>query len=167
MPLTHWGTHILIRFLFSHTLDLTNLNCLFVPVTYSRSHYDIASKVWFNLPLPKDKELACGAPTPRILSLDDYFLQETSTYEKDPETGKKILVKVGNYLSFLDLVVKLLLTSSYSVLSYGTTTEERIFPLKSTTFCSMVHLVSWTCMGRSSFFIMLNITVVWWFDGAV
>lgn len=38
--------------------------------------------------------MACGAPTPRILSLDDYFLQETTKQEEDPETGKKVQVKV-------------------------------------------------------------------------
>ena len=38
--------------------------------------------------------MACGAPAPRILSLDDYFLQETSKQEEDPETGKKVQVKV-------------------------------------------------------------------------
>ena len=43
--------------------------------------------------------MACGAPTPRILSLDDYFLQETTKQEEDPETGKKIQVKVTCYFS--------------------------------------------------------------------
>ena len=38
--------------------------------------------------------MACGAHAPRILSLDDYFLQETSKQEEDPETGKKVEVKV-------------------------------------------------------------------------
>ena len=43
--------------------------------------------------------MACGAPTPRILSLDDYFLQETTKQEEDPETGKKVQVKVTCYFS--------------------------------------------------------------------
>ena len=43
--------------------------------------------------------MACGAPTPRILSLDDYFLQETTKQEEDPETGKKVQVKVTSYFS--------------------------------------------------------------------
>ena len=42
----------------------------------------------------QDKEVACGAHAPRILSLDDYFLQETNKQEEDPETGKKVKVKV-------------------------------------------------------------------------
>ncbi|CAB4005041.1 Hypothetical predicted protein, partial [Paramuricea clavata] len=48
--------------------------------------------------LIKDKEVACGAHAPRILSLDDYFLQETSKQEEDPETGKKVEVKGTEYV---------------------------------------------------------------------
>ncbi|XP_028408960.1 uncharacterized protein LOC114531547 [Dendronephthya gigantea] len=48
--------------------------------------------------LIKDKEVACGAHAPRILSLDDYFLQETSKEEQDPDTGKKVKVKATEYV---------------------------------------------------------------------
>jgi hypothetical protein len=45
--------------------------------------------------------VACGAHAPRILSLDDYFLQETNKQEEDPETGKKVKVKVIYLLQYI------------------------------------------------------------------
>lgn len=43
--------------------------------------------------LIKDKEIELGGPTPRLLSLDDYFLVETEKTRKCEKTGRKIVDK--------------------------------------------------------------------------
>lgn len=42
----------------------------------------------------QDKEVECGGPAPRVLSLDDYFITEVEKEERDPDTGKKVKKKV-------------------------------------------------------------------------
>lgn len=58
---------------------------------------------WTFLQVPKsisvllssqDKEVECGGPAPRVLSLDDYFITEVEKEERDPDTGKKVKKKV-------------------------------------------------------------------------
>ncbi|XP_015720611.2 YLP motif-containing protein 1 isoform X3 [Coturnix japonica] len=47
--------------------------------------------------LIRDKEVECGGPAPRVLSLDDYFITEVEKEERDPDTGKKVKKKVMEY----------------------------------------------------------------------
>ncbi|XP_025056673.1 YLP motif-containing protein 1 isoform X2 [Alligator sinensis] len=47
--------------------------------------------------LIRDKEVDCGGPAPRVLSLDDYFITEVEKEERDPDTGKKVKKKVMEY----------------------------------------------------------------------
>eukprot|EP00079_Xenopus_tropicalis_P038124 XP_017951895.1 PREDICTED: YLP motif-containing protein 1 [Xenopus tropicalis] len=47
--------------------------------------------------LIRDKEVECGGPAPRVLSLDDYFITEVEKVEKDPDSGKKVKKKVMEY----------------------------------------------------------------------
>lgn len=42
--------------------------------------------------LIKDKEVEMGGPTPRLLSIDDYFMIENDYEEKCPKTGRKVSV---------------------------------------------------------------------------
>lgn len=41
-----------------------------------------------------------GGQAPRILSLDDYFMTEVTKTEIDPETNKKVEIKVEIFLIF-------------------------------------------------------------------
>lgn len=45
--------------------------------------------------LIKDKEVEQGGSTPRMLSLDDYFVSEVEKEDRDPETGRKVKNKVS------------------------------------------------------------------------
>ena len=47
--------------------------------------------------VPQEKEVACGAAPPRILSLDPYFVSEVERVERDPETGRRVKRKVEEY----------------------------------------------------------------------
>uniref|UniRef100_A0A8C8SQI1 YLP motif-containing protein 1 n=1 Tax=Pelusios castaneus TaxID=367368 RepID=A0A8C8SQI1_9SAUR len=47
--------------------------------------------------LIRDKEVECGGPAPRVLSLDDYFITEVEKEERDPDSGKKVKKKVMEY----------------------------------------------------------------------
>lgn len=47
--------------------------------------------------LIKEKEVEQGGATPRMLSLDDYFVTEVEKEERDPETGRKVKTKVMEY----------------------------------------------------------------------
>ena len=38
-----------------------------------------------------------GAPAPRLLSLDSYFLTEVEKMERDPETGRRVKKMVQEY----------------------------------------------------------------------
>lgn len=53
----------------------------------------------------QDKEVECGGPAPRVLSLDDYFITEVEKEERDPDTGKKVKKKVL-LIQFLTLTKK-------------------------------------------------------------
>lgn len=56
----------------------------------------------------QDKEVECGGPAPRVLSLDDYFITEVEKEERDPDTGKKVKKKV--------LLTLLILTKKQDIL---------------------------------------------------
>lgn len=45
----------------------------------------------------KDCEVKQGGQSPRVLSLDDYFLVETEEREPDPKTGRPVLVTKSEY----------------------------------------------------------------------
>ena len=45
----------------------------------------------------QEKEISHGAPAPRLLSLDSYFLTEVEKTEKDPETGRRMKKRVQEY----------------------------------------------------------------------
>lgn len=45
----------------------------------------------------QEKEASQGGATPRILSLDPYFLTEVEKTEKDPDTGRRVKRKVEEY----------------------------------------------------------------------
>uniref|UniRef100_UPI00358DFAC9 YLP motif-containing protein 1-like n=1 Tax=Myxine glutinosa TaxID=7769 RepID=UPI00358DFAC9 len=47
--------------------------------------------------LIRDREVEGGGPSPRVLSLDDYFITEMEKEERDPDTGRKIKLKVMEY----------------------------------------------------------------------
>lgn len=47
--------------------------------------------------LIKDKEVEQGGATPRMLSLDDYFVTEVEKEERDPESGRRVKTKVMEY----------------------------------------------------------------------
>ncbi len=46
----------------------------------------------------RDIEVANGGEAPRVLSIDDYFLQETEVKKKDEETGKMVKVTEMQYV---------------------------------------------------------------------
>lgn len=50
--------------------------------------------------LIKEKEIELGGSAPRIMSIDDYFMTEVDTTEKDPETGRTRVVKKMEYEKF-------------------------------------------------------------------
>lgn len=56
----------------------------------------------------QDKEVECGGPALRVLSLDDYFITEVEKEERDPDTGKKVKKKV--------LLTLLILTKKQDIL---------------------------------------------------
>ena len=45
----------------------------------------------------QEKELYYGAPAPRLLSLDSYFLTEVERLERNPDTGRRVKKKVQEY----------------------------------------------------------------------
>ena len=47
--------------------------------------------------ISQEKEVSQGAPAPRLLSLDSYFLTEVEKVERDPETGRRTKRKVEEY----------------------------------------------------------------------
>jgi YLP motif-containing protein 1 len=47
--------------------------------------------------LIREKELFHGAPAPRLLSLDSYFLTEVERTERDPDTGRRVKRRVEEY----------------------------------------------------------------------
>lgn len=57
--------------------------------------------------LIKDKEVEMGGATPRMLSLDDYFVTEVEKEERDPESGRRVKTKVCTHsliLTFLRII---------------------------------------------------------------
>lgn len=64
-------------------------------VFWSVAEWNFYSKcICFFLLSSQDKEVECGGPAPRVLSLDDYFITEVEKEERDPDTGKKVKKKV-------------------------------------------------------------------------
>ncbi|XP_076874241.1 uncharacterized protein ylpm1 isoform X2 [Brachyhypopomus gauderio] len=47
--------------------------------------------------LIRDKEVEYGGAPPRVLGLDDYFMTEVEKEERDPDTGKRLKMKVLEY----------------------------------------------------------------------
>ena len=45
----------------------------------------------------QEKELYYGAPAPRLLSLDSYFLTEVEKMERDPVTGRRVKKRIQEY----------------------------------------------------------------------
>lgn len=50
--------------------------------------------------LIKEKEIELSGSAPRIMSIDDYFMTEVDSVEKDPETGRTRIVKKMEYEKF-------------------------------------------------------------------
>jgi YLP motif-containing protein 1 len=76
--------------------------------------------------LIREKELYYGAPAPRLLSLDSYFLTEVEKTERDPDTGRRVKKSVQEY----EFEPEMEQTYRASLLkAYNKTLEEGFFPM--------------------------------------